>query len=132
MDEKSEDIIKATVSSGSMPFVFQPQVWADKDQVLMDGGTEWNVNLVSAINKCREKVEDDSDIVLDIIDCSTYHAKKYSNIDALDMFLRRRAIKNYYNSMNDITEFKNAFPDIDFRYFFHPSEKFKGMILEFN
>jgi hypothetical protein len=36
----------------------------------MDGGTVYNINLVSAVHRCREVVDDDSKIVLDIIDCN--------------------------------------------------------------
>ena len=35
----------------------------------MDGGTVWNTNLVSAVERCREIVEDDSQITLDVIVC---------------------------------------------------------------
>ena len=33
----------------------------------MDGGTVWNTNLVSAVERCREIVDDDSNITLDVI-----------------------------------------------------------------
>jgi len=35
----------------------------------MDGGTVWNTNLVSAVERCREIVDDDSQITLDVIVC---------------------------------------------------------------
>ena len=38
----------------------------------MDGGTIFNVNLVDAVHRCREQVDDDSEIVVDIVVCSGY------------------------------------------------------------
>ena len=48
------DLAKAVLSSASIPFVFPHQVWSDRGVVCMDGGTVWNTNLVSAIERCRE------------------------------------------------------------------------------
>jgi hypothetical protein len=33
----------------------------------MDGGTVWNTNIVTAADKCRELVDDDSQIIMDIV-----------------------------------------------------------------
>lgn len=69
-DEKTpfSEIASAVVASASIPFVFpNKQI---KSQTLMDGGTVWNTNLVSAVDKCLELVDDESQIVLDIILCS--------------------------------------------------------------
>jgi hypothetical protein len=35
----------------------------------MDGGTVWNTNLFSAIQRCREQVDNDSQITVDILTC---------------------------------------------------------------
>jgi len=53
------DIVKGIVSSASIPFAFPHQVWEDKGIVCMDGGTVWNTNLVSAVERCREEVDSD-------------------------------------------------------------------------
>jgi hypothetical protein len=44
----------------------------------MDGGTVWNTNLVSAVQRCREVVDDDSKIIVDIIECFSHHEKSWS------------------------------------------------------
>lgn len=36
----------------------------------MDGGTVWNANLATAVEQCKELVDDYSDIVVDIALCS--------------------------------------------------------------
>jgi predicted acylesterase/phospholipase RssA len=41
------DLPRAAMSSGSIPFVFPPQVWSKG--TFMDGGTVWNVNIDSAV-----------------------------------------------------------------------------------
>jgi hypothetical protein len=38
----------------------------------MDGGTIYNVDVQSAINQCREIVDADSDIIVDIAICDNY------------------------------------------------------------
>ena len=48
MDETVDDIVKAVISSASIPFAFPNQKWPD-GVICMDGGTVWNLNLVSAV-----------------------------------------------------------------------------------
>jgi len=47
-DETEADISKAIVSSASIPFIFPSQKWSD-GMVVMDGGTVYNTNLVTAV-----------------------------------------------------------------------------------
>ena len=65
-DESYPDLVKAALSSSAIPFVF-PNQHLSNGSIMMDGGTVWNLNLVSAIKRCRELVDDDSKIVIDII-----------------------------------------------------------------
>jgi hypothetical protein len=51
-----------------MPFIFPSIDIGEK--ILIDGGTAWNLDVASAIGRCRELVDDDSKIVVDIIDVS--------------------------------------------------------------
>jgi predicted acylesterase/phospholipase RssA len=60
-------IVSAITSSGSLPVAFPPQ-FID-NYVLVDGGVFTNLDLAEAIVKCREEVNDDSLIVVDIIMC---------------------------------------------------------------
>lgn len=70
-NETAPDVPMAAVSSSSIPSVFQTRIWPDYDGgvVCMDGGTVWNINVASAVQRCREVVDDDKDIILDVIDC---------------------------------------------------------------
>jgi hypothetical protein len=51
----------------------------------MDGGTTWNTNLGTAINKCKELVDDDSKITIDVVLCGSSQlesmSKRHTTID---------------------------------------------------
>ena len=67
-DEKDpiEDFLTGVRGSTAVPLVFPPVPY--KDKLLMDGGVVWNMDVASAVARCREIVDSDSKIVLDIID----------------------------------------------------------------
>jgi len=118
-NETSPDIVNRVVSSTAIPFVFPHSEFPAENVVCMDGGTVWNTNLVSAVQRCREQVDDDSQITLDILVCDekgnlgTWNDKD----DALNNYLRYRDISNYNNGMADVAEFIQGFPSVNLRYF---------------
>jgi hypothetical protein len=90
----------------------------------MDGGTIWNVNLVTAADRCREIVDDDSKIIMDIILCGDHSIHDEMDTgDAINNFLRYRSIHEAYKKLNDVVEFKRSRPDIQYRYYVVPSGK---------
>lgn len=116
-DEKSSDVPKAIVSSASIPFIFPNQNWGN-GMVVMDGGTVYNTNLVSAVQRCKEIVDDESQIIMDIIVCSGHELGPWENRDnAMANYLRFEDAKTYNDDMADILNFKQAFPKVQFRYF---------------
>jgi predicted acylesterase/phospholipase RssA len=125
-----EMLVKEVVSSSSIPFVFPNQKWPGTDHpVMMDGGTMYNVNLVSAVQRCRENVDQDSKITIDIAVCDSHHLSNWTDSgNAIGNYLRRSNIKSYQESMEDIYSFKRAFPEVHFRYFVAPSEPLKDGI----
>jgi len=52
-DETTPNLALAMLSSSSIPFIFPYQEWPN-GVYCMDGGTVWNTNLATAINRCRE------------------------------------------------------------------------------
>jgi hypothetical protein len=61
----------------------------------MDGGTVWNTNLVSARNRCRELVDDDSKITMDILVCDDNQLDAWeSQNNAVSNYLRFNGIKD--------------------------------------
>lgn len=96
---------RAFVASALIPGVFEPDHWDGK--VLMDGGTVWNTNLVSAVQRCRETVDDDSEITVDIVVCGfpTLDQNWEFSSQAMSNWLRFRDIQSYHDDIADISEF---------------------------
>ena len=105
-DETYDDPVKAVLSSSAIPFVFPNQKHPD-GAVDMDGGTVFGLNLVSAVQRCREIVDDDSKITIDIIVChDVKEMPPWENRDsAVSNFLYFDTIKQVYKSSADIYEF---------------------------
>jgi len=56
---------------------------------MMDGGTEWNINLVTLVQRCREIVESDVDIILDVVSCWTHTEAPFEvSENAFDNYFR--------------------------------------------
>ena len=117
-----EDFLLGLCGSAAVPFVFPPVVY--KDKLLMDGGVAWSLDISSAIARCREIVDSDSKIVLDIIDLD----KNLAGVppswnetgNSLSNFMRFRKIRDYYQSADNEFEAQWAFPDVQFRYVISP------------
>lgn len=125
-NETTTDIVKAIVSSASIPFVFPHQVWPD-GVVCMDGGTVWNTNLASAIHRCEEITDDHSQITMDIIICDDYQFPTWDSRDnAYDAYLRYRDLKSSYSNIADVFELMQAFPNVNYRYYLQPSQALPG------
>ena len=63
----NEERVESIISSTSIPFAFEP-VEID-DMKLVDGSMYSNLSVGDPIQRCREEVENDSDIIIDIILC---------------------------------------------------------------
>eukprot|EP00349_Pseudokeronopsis_sp_Brazil_P011324 CAMPEP_0202977544 /NCGR_PEP_ID=MMETSP1396-20130829/84304_1 /ASSEMBLY_ACC=CAM_ASM_000872 /TAXON_ID= /ORGANISM="Pseudokeronopsis sp., Strain Brazil" /LENGTH=353 /DNA_ID=CAMNT_0049716299 /DNA_START=66 /DNA_END=1127 /DNA_ORIENTATION=- len=105
------------------------------EMVLMDGGTVWNTNFEVPIKRCLELVDGPEQIVVDIAICQ--HAElseTYSGDSTIDNILRQHEIKSYYKTLEDLYEFSEANPEVNFRYVFVPSEAIPGGVhmLNFN
>ena len=88
----------------------------------MDGGTVYNTNLVSAVEKCLELVDSPAKITMDIVICG------HAEMDALEKpgntisnYLRYRAIKKYDHALDDVLEFQKTEPLVNYRYLVIPS-----------
>lgn len=115
------DFPSKVVASASVPFVFPNRKIGNR--TFMDGGTTWNTNLISAIERCMEVVDDHSKITIDIIVCSSHTISNENKTSStIGNFLRYRDIKSFNSGLEDITRFARAYPTVNFRYFFMPSE----------
>lgn len=99
-----DELPLAVISSASIPAVFVHREY--KGYVLMDGGTVWNSNLISAVNKCMELVDSKSKIVIDVATCH-YVDMPITNETSttLHNIMRYREITKYYKSVDDIIDF---------------------------
>ncbi len=108
-----ETLVKGLCASTAVPFVFPPVVLGDK--VLMDGGVAWNLDVASAIKKCRLLVDSDEKIVLDVIDVdrSFDDIEQWNNAgNAISNYLRHNRIKDYFDRIDDLREIQLAFPKV--------------------
>lgn len=119
-DLNNEEYVDAVLASASVPVVFPPTKL--QGRVLIDSlSTGWNVNMISAIQKCMEIVDEESKITLDIIvmyPVRVDSAPSTNVSSTITNFLRMREIRGYYSLMSDIASFMRAHPLINYRYFF--------------
>lgn len=86
----------------------------------MDGGTAYNVNIEAAISQCRELVDDDSQIIMDMYICDApddpkeVEPTKYTH--SYDLFHRSRQIHKYYNGIDSTAQMMRANPHVQYRY----------------
>lgn len=89
----------------------------------MDGGTVWNNNLVSAVERCHEIVDSDEQITIDIITCSSGRpTAQNASGNSISNWLRYWELSGFYKNLDDIFEFKQAFPNVNYRYLFIASK----------
>jgi predicted acylesterase/phospholipase RssA len=123
-DEKvaAEDLAVAFTSSASIPFVFPSQ--SLYGETFNDGGAIYNVNLVSAIDRCLEEVEDESQIIIDIVICSHHNPIEKEDLagNTIDNYMRAWEIQSELGSLRDIYEFMRSRPNVQYRYLINPSE----------
>jgi predicted patatin/cPLA2 family phospholipase len=130
-------LVREMVSSSSVPLVFPPQNWANQglsNTVLMDGGVTYNLNLVGAVERCRENVDHDSQITIDIISCDNIDSYTGTPGKTINNYLLNRDIKKLRNQLSDTLLFMQGFPQVNFRYLVVASEFMaSGVgILDFN
>lgn len=95
--------------------------------VMIDGGPAHVVDIVSAVLRCREQVDDDSQINVDILVCGSPTLGGWTDSnDAFTNYMRYKDIKEYQRSMSDVFRFLDSFPAVNFRYYVQPSEPFPG------
>lgn len=84
----------------------------------------WNVNMLSAINKCMEMVDDPSKIIVDIIVMypETNQRLNSSEQNSFENYLRAHTLHSYYVLLSDIYAFMRAHPKVQYRYFVQASE----------
>lgn len=112
-----EDLPEATMSSASIPVVFQPRLF--RNELFMDGGTVWNLNADSAIQGCLSKGFTESQIIVDVMICDVIEVDDdFQPGHTIGNWRRARKIRSYYGDSDSMTSTLAAYPDAQWRYLF--------------
>jgi hypothetical protein len=126
------------MGTGSLPFIWPYQhltLQSGEEIYCMDGGTVYNINVVSAVERCREIVDSDSDIILDVV--SPWVRDMPDDKDehtTIPFWMRFNSLRKYYKSVRDTWHFLHAYPDVTWRHYITPSGKVppQPVMLDFN
>jgi predicted acylesterase/phospholipase RssA len=117
---------KVIMSSAAIPAFFPP-IEID-DLKLVDGGVFQNISLGDPIAKCREKVNDDTEIIVDLILCFEKPIKlpKWEMFnsywkDAKQLWNRSQEVSNYYFYYEDVLRVTRGYPNVKFRHIVAPT-----------
>eukprot|EP00343_Euplotes_focardii_P000758 CAMPEP_0205800326 /NCGR_PEP_ID=MMETSP0205-20121125/1962_1 /ASSEMBLY_ACC=CAM_ASM_000278 /TAXON_ID=36767 /ORGANISM="Euplotes focardii, Strain TN1" /LENGTH=337 /DNA_ID=CAMNT_0053063257 /DNA_START=32 /DNA_END=1042 /DNA_ORIENTATION=- len=122
-----EDAISTIVGSSAIPFAFPPM--EKNGNTYIDGGCIWNLDVTGAVRRCKEIVEDEEDIIIDIILCSFYSLTPIEEIrkyGPLDHYFRGIEIQDWQNNMQDVERAVRNYPKVNFRYVIGPSTQLSG------
>merc|ERR1712083_1191550 len=87
-----EEFYLVVTASSAMPAIFAPVRY--KNHLLMDGGVAYNTQVDQAIQRCKEIVEDDSKITIDILG---------ETGNTITNYFRAMEINEYYHGGDSIT-----------------------------
>mmetsp|Transcript_1243 Transcript_1243/g.1645 ORF Transcript_1243/g.1645 Transcript_1243/m.1645 type:complete len:88 (-) Transcript_1243:585-848(-) len=84
----------------------------------MDGMAVYNTNVEGAIRQCRDLVDDDSKVIVDVLICNspdepdelTKTGHSWNN------FFRNRGLNNYYHGTDSIATSMAAHPSLQWRH----------------
>jgi len=87
-----------------------------------DGSVVWDLDILSAVNKCLE-THADSEVVVDVLLTSrkTLMTVDASNYSALQTLFRYLEVARYYRVMDSLLRAQLAYPHINFRYMVSPT-----------
>jgi len=112
-----EKALRAIMFSSAVPFVFIPQT--DGANTYYDGGwTGEGMDVEDAILRCREVVDNDEDIIVDVIfagNVTTTDVRK-EKYNALQMLGRYKNIHSYVASNRTLIYAQNFYPEVNFRH----------------
>ena len=129
-DTQPTDLIETAFASSSIPAAFPHITRGERE--LVDGGVIWNLDIASAVRRCREIADDDSEITIDMVLCGDHKIEMKENIDrynTLEHLMRGIELKSFYNGMSDYNSSTILFPEVNFRYLIVPSESLSSGLL---
>lgn len=117
-----DNLVDVLYSSFAFPGFFPP-VEAFGSQ-FFDGSTIWDIDIFTAVNKCKSQGFAEKDIVVDVVLTSAANLQKVdaSDYKSVSMLFRYLEISSFYGSMDGILRAKFAYPHANFRYAVSPSK----------
>lgn len=95
--------------------------------VFIDGGYGLAFNLMTAVQQCLEKVDDEKDIIVDVAVCATIDLPETGvTNNAYDNHKVAKSIRNYNTQTASLTAQVQAFPEITVRNYFQESTSCPG------
>lgn len=115
---------KQIVSSASLPGLFLPTIL--DGGVYVDGGTAMGLDAISAVEKCLELVDDESQITLDIILLDRFATTpgEEDDGDTIANILRLHEMKSYYKGLENVITTMLSHPNVNYRYILEPTGKY--------
>lgn len=117
-----EDFITAVLASAALPALF-PYIKINGD-VFVDGGVLLGLDVDGAVERCREIVEHDADIIVDVLLCSGASLPKVDQDGdkTLQMLGRFLEIHFYSNALDHLLHAYEDNPEVYFRYVIMPTK----------
>ena len=111
---------KAVAASSAFPGFFQSVDF--QNMTLIDGGVLINLDIAGAIERCKEIVSREADIIIDIVMCSgdVLEDVDVSGFNAVKMLRRYLQISSFQKTMVWITHGIANYPGVKFRYIVSP------------
>merc|ERR1719265_1838184 len=134
-DKGIDAVVSVVMASAAWPGVL-PAINYDGD-TYSDGGATMGVNVFDAVERCRELVDRDQNITIDIVATAGPGPGAMKPIDAhrdhtLTILERTKQIQDYNKAYSDVVDAKLAYPHVNWRFFIYPNETFPGDGLDFN
>ena len=125
----SQNLIQATMCSSAIPVIFETQIY--DDAVYCDGGVISTINVPTAVERCFEVTPNQNEIFVDVISCFRHVLDPDTKLKTLDVFFRTYEVHGYSKFLMSFASAMEAYPEVNFRYFFEPSEA-TSRVDEFN
>lgn len=126
------NLVDALYASLSVAGFFPPVQAFDSEW--FDGSAVWDIDIFSAVNRCRDKGFTEADIVIDVILTSAANLAEVDaeNYKSINMLFRYLEISNYYNAMDGLLRAQFAYQKATFRHIIMPTESFPTSREPFN
>ena len=123
----NEERVDGIISSTAISFAFPPE--EIDDMLLVDGSLFSTVSVGDPIERCRQEVDKDEDIIIDVILCyeTLYDVDPWEQHNlrwktAIDMYGRRKSIHHFYYYEEDFLRMTRGYHDVEFRLLTAPSK----------